>query len=250
MIKVLVVGESWTTTSIHTKGFDSFITVDYAEGGQALLDSLEKSGFLVTYMPSNIAVNKFPSTLIEMNKFNVILFSDIGSNSILLRPETFIKGQTSINRLDLIRDWVFAGGGFGMIGGYLSFQGIEAKANYRNTSIADVLPVEMEIGDDRQETPQGAIVTLNETHKITNGIKADFPKLLGFQRLIPKKGATVIATIDEYPLLAVTEFGKGRSLAYASDIGPHWAPSEFTSSEPFNQIWKGSVEWLANATKL
>jgi uncharacterized membrane protein len=167
MIRVLVVGESWTTTSIHTKGFDSFITVDYAEGGQVLLDSLEKSGFLVTYMPSNVAVNKFPSSLTQLNEYEVVLFSDIGSNSLLLRSETFLKGQTSVNRLDLIRDWVFAGGGFGMIGGYLSFQGIEGKANYRNTSIATILPVEMEIGDDRQETPQGAIVTLNGTHEIT-----------------------------------------------------------------------------------
>ncbi|VEA30618.1 Uncharacterized membrane protein [Salmonella enterica subsp. enterica] len=28
-----------------------------------------------------------------------------------------------------------------MIGGYLSFMGIEAKANYKNTVLAEVLPV-------------------------------------------------------------------------------------------------------------
>ncbi len=38
-----------------------------------------------------------------------------------------------------------------MIGGYLSFMGIEAKANYKNTVLADVLPVTMLDGDDRVE---------------------------------------------------------------------------------------------------
>ena len=41
----------------------------------------------------------------------------------------------------LLADWVRAGGRLLMVGGYLSFTGIEAKANYRNTPLADVLPV-------------------------------------------------------------------------------------------------------------
>ncbi len=44
-----------------------------------------------------------------------------------------------------------------MIGGYLSFMGIEAKANYKNTVLADVLPVTMLDGDDRVEKPEGVI---------------------------------------------------------------------------------------------
>jgi hypothetical protein len=34
-------------------------------------------------------------------------------------------------------------------------RGIEAKANYANTALAEILPVEMEPGDDRPETPDG-----------------------------------------------------------------------------------------------
>ncbi|HCS4738277.1 TPA: hypothetical protein ORP78_004042, partial [Escherichia coli] len=37
----------------------------------------------------------------------------------------------------------------------LSFMGIEAKANYKNTVLADVLPVTMLDGDDRVEKPEG-----------------------------------------------------------------------------------------------
>ena len=61
------------------------------------------------------------------------------------------------NRLVALRNWVANGGALAMIGGYLSFQGIEGKANYRMTPLADVLPVELEPGDDRQETPEGVI---------------------------------------------------------------------------------------------
>ena len=40
MTRVLIAGESWTTTSIHVKGFDSFTTVAYEEGVAALRDAL------------------------------------------------------------------------------------------------------------------------------------------------------------------------------------------------------------------
>ena len=66
-----------------------------------------------------------------------------------------LAGQALPNRLVALSDWVRQGGALLMVGGYLSFQGIEAKANYGNTPLADVLPVTMEAGDDREEAPQG-----------------------------------------------------------------------------------------------
>jgi len=41
--RVLLAGESWTTTSIHVKGFDSFTTVERAEGGAS--DVVDLPGF-------------------------------------------------------------------------------------------------------------------------------------------------------------------------------------------------------------
>ncbi len=48
-----------------------------------------------------------------------------------------------------------------MIGGYLSFMGIEAKANYKNTVLAEVLPVIMLDGDDRVEKPEVSVLRLS-----------------------------------------------------------------------------------------
>ena len=33
MAKILFAGESWSVTSVHAKGFDTFTTTEYAEGG-------------------------------------------------------------------------------------------------------------------------------------------------------------------------------------------------------------------------
>jgi len=124
-----------------------------------------------------------------------------------------------------------------MIGGYLSFQGIEGKANYRATPLSEVLPVELELGDDRQEAPQGAVAHLTETgHPVTAGISGEWPTLLGFQRLVAKQDSQVLATIDGWPLLVVGRFGKGRVLAFASDMGPHWAPPGFTEWPGLHQV--------------
>lgn len=246
MTRVLVAGESWSVTSTHTKGFDSFTTVDYAEGGAALLSALERGGFDATYMPCHVASSQFPWTREELDAFDVVILSDIGANTFLLPAATFIRGQRTANRLAILRDWVREGGGLAMVGGYLSFQGIEGKANYRRTALAEVLPVELEIGDDREEAPEGTHARLVGEHQITAGIDQPFPPLLGYQRLAPKPSATVLAEFDSRaPLLVVEEVSAGRTLAYASDIGPHWAPTEFTDWPGFSLLWQQATAWLA-----
>ena len=45
--RVLIAGESWTTHSIHQKGFDSFTTTEYNEGVRWLRAALEDNGWTV-----------------------------------------------------------------------------------------------------------------------------------------------------------------------------------------------------------
>lgn len=246
MTRVLVAGESWSVTSIHTKGFDSFTTVNYEEGGAALLGALQSGGFDVTYMPCHVAATEFPWTVQELSSYDVVVLSDIGANTFLLPAKTFIGGQKTTNRLAELKEWTRAGGGLAMVGGYLSFQGIEAKANYRGTALAEALPVLLEVGDDREEAPQGVMAHLVGSHAITDGVDQTFPSLFGYQRFKAKESATVLASFaDDAPLLVVDEFSAGRTLAYASDIGPHWAPAEFTGWAGFATMWQQAVAWLA-----
>ena len=68
-----------------------------------------------------------------------------------------------------LADWVRAGGGLMMAGGYLSFQGFQARANFARSPLADVLPVTMFDCDDRVESPQGAPVALVEPRAMAGG---------------------------------------------------------------------------------
>ena len=245
MARVLVAGESWQVFSIHTKGFDSFFTADYGEGVAGFRTALESAGHLVEFQPNHVAAADFPATEAALGEFDAVVLSDIGSNTLLMPAATFAR-QPRPNRLVALRNWVANGGVLAMIGGYLSFQGIEGKANYRMTPLADVLPVELEPGDDRQETPEGAIAHLTEAdHPVTAGIAGEWPVLLGFQRLVAKQDAEVLATIDGWPLLVVGRFGRGRVLAFASDMGPHWAPPSFTEWAGYARLWGQAVTWLA-----
>ena len=89
MSKILIAGESWTSHTIHIKGFDTFTTSTYEEGVKWLKEALEKGGNEVTFLPNHDAGEKFPVTLDELKKYDVVMLSDIGSNTLLLPVATF-----------------------------------------------------------------------------------------------------------------------------------------------------------------
>ena len=83
-----------------------------------------------------------------MKAYDVVVLSDIGANTLLLPDRTFVRSERTPNRLELLANFVREGGGLLMVGGYLTFQGIQAKGNYKGTPVEDVLPVMLEAGDD------------------------------------------------------------------------------------------------------
>ena len=172
--------------------------------------------------------------------------SDIGTNTLLLHPETFSASRALPNRLELIEEYVMNGGGLVMIGGYLTFQGIDAKARYQGTAVEDVLPVVLESGDDRSEQPQGIKpLVIDESHPIVSGVGSDWPILLGYNRVAPKTDSTVIVQVGEDPLIVAGSIGKGRSVAFTSDCGPHWAPPAFVEWSGYARLWQQIVGWVS-----
>ena len=244
--KILIAGESWTTHSIHQKGFDSFTTTEYTEGVGWLRAALESGGWAIDYQPSHIAAREFPATAAALGAYDCVILSDIGANTLLIHPDTFSRFKALPNRLEALRDYVAQGGGLIMVGGYLSFQGIDAKARYRETPVEEALPVTIEAGDDRRETPQGVTpkVALPD-HPIVAGLAAAWPDLLGYNRFAAKPGASVVATVGADPLVVAGSYGKGRAVAFASDCGPHWAPPGFIEWEGYAPLWRQMANWAA-----
>lgn len=73
--------------------------------------------------------------------------------------------------------------------------------------------------------------------------------LSGFNELQLKASATLVATVGPYPLLAVQHVGKGRTMARASDIGPHWCPELFVKWEGYARFWQQAIRWLAGSAE-
>ncbi|MEU1904618.1 glutamine amidotransferase [Streptomyces hygroscopicus] len=247
MSRVLIAGESWISQSTHIKGVDSFTTSTYVTGVQPLRRALESRGHQVVHLPAHLVPGQFPGDAGELSAYDVVILSDIGANSLQLAPEVFEQGRPGADRIAALRGWAGDGGGLLMVGGYLSFTGFEGKAAYRNTALHEVLPVELLPEDDRVELPAGGSPSVLATgHPALGGVTGAWPSLLGYNRVRPRPGAEVLATLGDDPLVAVAEYGSGRSAVFTSDCSPHWAPTAFCEEwDGYAQVFGGLVEWLS-----
>lgn len=245
-IRVLIAGESWVTHSIHQKGFDSFTTTAYYEGVGPLREALESRGAQVDYMPNHVAATDFPESVEALRTWDVVILSDIGANTLLLHPDTFERSVSKPDRLAAIREYVAAGGGLVMVGGYLTFQGMDGKARYAGSPVEAALPVTLQPHDDRVEAPGGAQPSVRKpNHPIVAGLPSEWPTLLGYNRVIVRPGADLVVTVGDDPLLVAGVFGRGRSAAFTSDCGPHWCPPAFVAWDGYAPMWDNLVRWVA-----
>ena len=242
---ILIAGESWVTHSIHVKGFDSFTTSSYEEGVRWLKAALEQAGHHVHFMPNHVVPREFPTTPGELSRYGVVMLSDCGTNTLLLHPDTFAKSERTPNRLTAIHDYVARGGALLMIGGYMTFQGIDGKARYHGTPVEEALPVLMQATDDRVEIPQGEKPSVvNANHPVLSGIPSEWPVFLGYNRFSARQEADVLLSIGDDPFVVVWDYEKGRSATFASDCGPHWGPPEYLNWPHHDQFWAQLVKWL------
>lgn len=247
--RVLLVGESWMTAATHYKGWDQFQSATFHLGAEPLVDALADSIIDLTYMPAHEAATRFPLTLDGLAEYDAVILSDIGANTLLLHPDVWLHSKRVPNRLKLIREYVAGGGGLAMIGGYLSFQGINGAARYRGTAVEEVLPVEMLPYDDRLEIPEGFQAEIVAAHPILDGLDGDWPPLLGVNEVHANPNAALLAKLPEHegghPLLVAGHYGKGRTLAWTSDIGPHWVSPEFIAWPGYKRLWTQALSWLS-----
>jgi len=221
--------------------------------GQPLIDALTAGGHEVVHMTNEQAISDFPRTVEELSQYDVAIISDCECEVLSLYP--FWIAGTPLprnNRLKAIREFTRQGGGLLMIGGWTSFSGRFGHGGYYDTPVEEALPVNCLKGlDDRLETPEGAVVSIEmPEHPIVKGIPwEEAPVFEGFNKILPKEGADVVATIgddeDKYPLLVTWKFGEGRAMAFASDCSPHWA-EYFQPWEYYGQFWRQAIEWLGS----
>ncbi|MEG0585602.1 MAG: glutamine amidotransferase [Christensenellaceae bacterium] len=248
MMKVLFVGESWITQESHVKGWD-LVTLCRSEERVAVdaMNALEQAGIEIDYVSNADLHRLFPETVEELKKYSAIIMSDVGSNTMTQHPEVQFKSLRKQNNLLNIKEYVAQGGGLLMFGGYMSFSGIENKARYAMTPLAEVLPVTMLHYDDRMEHPEGVYPEVKiKNHVMLDGVNAKkWPYILGYNLIQAKPQAEEVLTVEGNTLLAGMDYGKGRSIAFSTDCAPHWMPSEFSTWEGFQKLLPNMVKWLA-----
>jgi uncharacterized membrane protein len=243
-LKVLLAGESWMTHSVHVKGFDSFTTSSYHEGAGPMIQALRDVGHELAYLPNHLVPDQFPETPEALEAYDALILSDVGANTLLLPDKTFVRSERGSNRLHMIGEYVNAGGSLLMVGGYLTFQGIEAKGAYYGTAVEATLPVSLLPHDDRVEAPQGVVPDIvAPAHPVLEGL-GNWPHFLGYNRTTLKPDASLLATINGDPFIAVAQVGRGRSAIFTSDCGPHWGPPEFVAWPHYGRMWSNLTAWL------
>lgn len=246
-LKILLAGETWFSYGVHSKGFAAYTTGGYEEGHQPLTDALREHGHAVEVMPNHLATRDFPWRRADLAPYDLVILSDIPSDTLLLHPDAFTGGRTTPNRLVELAEWVrLDGGGLLMVGGYMSFSGFEGKANYHFTALADVLPVGMHGFDDRVEAPQGVVPeSVADDHEVLAGVGGGWPVFLGYNKLRRLDSASVVVECSGDPFLAVRDVGAGRTAAFASDCSPHWGSPDFLAWEHYGRLWDNLVRWTA-----
>jgi hypothetical protein len=162
------------------------------------------------------------------------------------------------------------GGAFAMVGGELSL----GSGGYAGTEVAEILPVHVpapaEKGILQTDGFRPVLTTEGKRHPILRLLPGDvanaaawlaLPKLEGvniLQGLRP--GASALAVHPRLrgadgpmPVIAVSEPGKGRSMAIATDTTWHWAFQDSEGAEarhPYQTFWNNAIRWLIRDPEL
>lgn len=248
--KVLFAGESCVVHSVEFKGYDNFFGTRYNESALTIKKIIENEGYEFTHIPCHLIPFSFPASKEMLSQYDVVIISDVGSNTFLLHPETVRFSKRMPNLLKVIKEYVADGGGFVMIGGYMTFQGIDAKARYSGTVIEEILPVDIYPYDDRVEVPEGAdIINKGINHPILDGLPEKWPYILGYNKLIPKQSGEVLISYEGDPIITAGTYENGRTVAFATDCMPHWAPPEMLEWEYYGKLWDNILSWVSGKDK-
>ena len=246
--KIIFIGEDCATQITVLKGLESFPVTRFSDQFETTMKEIfDASDVEVTHILSSRIPYEFPNTVEKMREYDAVFISDVSAITLFYHPLAFDKGERAPNLIKLIAEYVKEGGGFCMIGGYMSFAGYAGQGRFHGTALEEILPVNIFPYDDRIEVPEGGDMRVSSPgHPILSGITGEWPFVLGYNKTVLKEGATlVISTETKDPIIATTDCGKGRTVAFTTDCCHHWAPPAFRNWEFYPKLWGNIVNWLS-----
>ncbi len=216
---------------------------------------------------TNEDIQRAPQNEMALIPFPVqeLFEEQLGSFDLVILQNFTFRPYRMRQYLPNLRDYVYGGGGFMMVGGEQSF----ASGGYAQTEVLDVLPVDLPGGtavdslvDPSDFRPQ--LTRAGQLHPITRlefdrgsnqELWETLPEMPGTNIVLEARNdATVLATHpnlraggDPMPVLAVREVGEGRSLAMTFDGSWKWNFSHVVdggNSRPYTSFWNSAIRWL------
>lgn len=181
---------------------------------------------------------------------------------IVENVDSIALGERNLNT---IRTLVESGKGFIMLGGFNSF----GPGGYRDTPLADVLPVELgrfqrqDLGFDKPisrdlhwwgELPLVPVdphpVTTLSSGSDNATVWRSLPPLQGANKFtsLKSRSRVLLESPDKKPLLVSGEFGGGRVLAFAGESSYRWWMQGHKTEH--RRFWRQVVLWLAKRDDL
>src|SRR5437016_1869798 len=121
-IKVLYIGDSEVVLNRYDVGADVIEQTYLNDNGRWFREAMAaEPGVEVRHITPHAIPTEFPTNLADLNRYDVVIFSDVGYNSMI-----FSAGLTppyvyplDPDRIGMVRAFVEQGCGFIMVGGYL-----------------------------------------------------------------------------------------------------------------------------------
>jgi uncharacterized membrane protein len=134
-----------------------------------------------------------------------------------------------------------------MLGGWLSFSGVQGKSGWGRSRLQEALPVQCLEVEDLVESSAGFTAeVVAPNHPAIKGLPwHSFPPIFGYNEVNTKVEGEVLVRVKEtgHPLVVTGEYGKGRLLTYMSDPAPHWGIN-FELWEAYDAFWQQSFNWV------
>lgn len=250
-MKILLAGETFSATTAVASGADVLTSAAYVNGAAAFNAALAEEGISVTQIGGERCSAEFPRDLEGLAPYSAVVISDVGALTLLVTPEAR-AGHIGVNRLEVLKAYVEGGGGLMLAGGYMGFQGMFGTARFYDTPVEDVLPVRCLAFCDGLEVPEGLHASIQQpSHPVFAGIEGPLPPVLGINKTDFRGDGSsrMLASCryrgTDWPLLSVREHGHGRTVAWTTDIGPHWLSQDFLAWPFYGRLMANILRWAA-----
>ncbi|MEI8352481.1 MAG: glutamine amidotransferase, partial [bacterium] len=192
--------------------------------------------------------NGFPAAKADLFRFQTVILGDIEASYFTPEQRRLLE--------EFVRE---RGGGLLMLGGVNSF----GLGGYAGTPLEKLLPVRLSASDapyrDGQFTVSLAagamdhpVMQVAANAAESKAIWGNIPPVIGITPLAGlKTGATLLLQDQKsaLPILAVENYGAGRTAAFTSGGSWYWRMSRPASDEFDERVWKQLIRWLAVGAK-